>query len=199
MPARYNIAPTQEVAAVRLNAEKQREFVMLRWGLIPYWSKDAKGGFATINAMSETVDSKPAVREPFRRRRCLILADGFYEWTPTGKKAKQPFLIRLQDQTAFAFAGLWDRWRDNKASDTVIESCTIVTVPPNDLCALIHNRMPAILTSDDYAAWLGELETTLEQLKAMLKPCGLGMEAVPISSKVGNVKNDGPELVERIG
>ena len=105
MPARYNIAPTQEVAVVRLNAERQREFVMLRWGLIPFWSKDAKGGFTTINAMSETIDTKPAFREPFAKRRCLILADGFYEWQPTGEKSKQPFLLRLQDKTAFALRG----------------------------------------------------------------------------------------------
>jgi putative SOS response-associated peptidase YedK len=170
MPARYKIAPTQEVAVVRLNAEKQREFVMLRWGLIPYWSKDAKGGFTTINAMSETVDTKPAFREPFKKRRCLILADGFYEWMPTGEKSKQPFLIRMQDQAAFAFAGLWDRWKD-KGTGNVIESCTIITVPPNPVCVPIHNRMPAILARDDYAAWMGEIDATVEQLKAMLKPC----------------------------
>jgi len=182
---------------MRLDGEKQREFVMLRWGLIPYWSKDAKSGFATINAMCETIETKPAFREPFQRRRCLILADGFYEWMPTGEKSKQPYLIRMADESAFAFAGLWDRWRD-KATDTVIESCTIVTVPPNDLCAPIHNRMPAILNSDGYAAWLGEIETTPGQLKAMLKPCPAPMEAMPVSSKVGNVKNDGPELIERV-
>ncbi len=95
MPARYNIAPTQEVAVVRLNAEKQREFVMLRWGLIPYWAKDMKIAFSTINAMAETLATKPAFREAFARRRCLVLADGFYEWMPTGAKQKQPYLIRM--------------------------------------------------------------------------------------------------------
>jgi len=194
MPARYNIAPTQEVAVVRLDAERHREFVTLRWGLIPYWSKDAKSGFSTINAMSETVDTKPAFREPFAKRRCLVLADGFYEWVPTGEKSKQPFLIRMQDQSAFAFAGLWDRWRD-KASGTTIESCTIITVPPNDVCAPIHDRMPAILAREDYAAWLGEVEGRAPELKNMLKPCPMKMETVPISTKVNNVKNEGRGLV----
>jgi putative SOS response-associated peptidase YedK len=106
MPPRYNIAPTQEVAAVRLNAEKQRELVMLRWGLIPYRAKDVKIAFSTINAMSESVSEKPAFREAFTKRRCLVLADGFYEWQPTGAKTKQPYLIRMLDQQPFAFAGL---------------------------------------------------------------------------------------------
>jgi len=171
---------------------------MLRWGLIPYWAKDMKIGFSSINGMAETLEQKPAFRDSFKSRRCLILADGFYEWQPTGEKSKQPFLIQMQDQSAFAFAGLWDRWRD-KASGNVIESCTIVTVPPNEVCAPIHDRMPAILDRNDYAAWLGETEVPTEQLKRMLKPCaGAAMLAVPISTRVNNVRNEGAELIERI-
>ena len=199
MPARYNIAPSQEVLAIRLNREmKQREAVMLRWGLIPYWAKDIKIGFSTINAKCETVADKPAFREAFAKRRCLVLADGFYEWQPTGAKTKQPYLIRMLDQQPFAFAGLWERWHD-KANGETIESCSIITCPPNEVCAPIHNRMPAILAREDYAAWLGETEATADELKALLKPCPPEiMEAVPISLRVGSVKNDGPELIERV-
>jgi putative SOS response-associated peptidase YedK len=196
MPARYNIAPTQDVAVVRLNPEtKRREFVMLRWGLIPYWAKDIKIAFSTINAMAETLATKPAFREAFVQRRCLVLADGFYEWIATGAKQKQPYLIRMLDQQPFAFAGLWERWKDGERGD-VIESCTIVTVPPNDVCAPIHDRMPAILTPSDYARWLGEIEATPEELRAVLKPCPMPMEAVKVSPKVNQSKVDAPEVFE---
>ena len=119
MPARYNIAPTQDVGAMRLNAAGEREFVMLRWGLIPYWAKDIKVGFSTINAMCESVAEKPTVKEAFAKRRCLVLADGFYEWQPTGTKTKQPYLIRTLDQQPFAFAGLWERWHDKARGETI--------------------------------------------------------------------------------
>lgn len=199
LPARYNVAPTQEVAVVRRSRETgKREFVMLRWGLIPYWAKDSKIGFSTINAMCETLSEKPTFREAFAKRRCLILADGFYEWQPTGAKTKQPFLIRMADESPFAFAGLWERWT-NKATGESIESCTIVTTPPNPLCAPIHDRMPAILEPDDYRAWLGEIEATADELRGILKPCPLDMVAVPIGTKVNNVKNEGPELIQEMG
>jgi putative SOS response-associated peptidase YedK len=198
MPARYNIAPTQDVGVVQLNRYGQREFAMLRWGLIPYWAKDMKIAFSTINAMAETLATKPAFREAFQHRRCLVLADGFYEWVPTGAKQKQPYLIRMLDQQPFAFAGLWERWHERQRDD-VIESCTIVTVPPNDVCAPIHDRMPAILSRDDYSQWLGEVETTPEELRAMLKPCAAPIEAVAVSTKVNSPKNEGPELLECVG
>src|SRR6185437_6493030 len=199
MPARYNIAPTQDVAVVLLNREtKERELVMLRWGLIPYWAKDVKIAFSTINAMCESIADKQAFKEAFAKRRCLVLADGFYEWQPTGAKTKQPYLIRMLDQQPFAFAGLWERWHDKERGD-MIESCTIVTVPPNALCAPIHNRMPAILAREDYAAWLGEVEASADELKGLLKPCPPElMEAVKIGPAIGNVKNDGPELIDRV-
>ena len=197
MPARYNIAPTQDVPVVRLNAEtKERELVFVRWGLIPYWAKDIKIGFSTINAMCESVAEKAAFKEAFARRRCLVLADGFYEWVETAPKQKQPYLIRFLDQQPFAFAGLWERWRDKARGDT-IESCTIITCPSNALCAPIHDRMPAILAKEDYGAWLGEVEATAEELKALLKPCPeAGMEAVKVSTKVNQSKVDAPEIFE---
>ena len=195
MQPRYNIAPTQDVAVVRLDAQGQREFVMLRWGLIPYWAKDMKIAFSTINAMAETLTTKPAFREAFAQRRCLVLADGFYEWIATGAKQKQPYLIRMLDQQPFAFAGLWERWKDRERGE-VIESCTIITVPPNDVCAPIHDRMPALLAHEDYAKWLGEVEATPEQLHALLRPCGEKMEAVKVSPKVNQSKVDSPEIFE---
>ena len=197
---RYNIAPTQEVAVVRYDpAAKARTLDFLRWGLVPFWAKDVKIGYSLINAMGETVADKPSFREAFKKRRCLVPADGFYEWQPTGGKAKQPYLIQMLDHAPFAFAGLWESWQD-KATGEVIQSCTIITCPPNTLTAPIHNRMPAILAREDYAAWLGEEAASPERLKAMLKPFdAAAMEAVAISTKVNSVKNDGPELVERVG
>lgn len=195
MPARYNIAPTQDVAAVRLDQAGRRELVMLRWGLVPYWAKDVKIAFSTINAMAETLATKPAFREALAQRRCLILADGFYEWIATDAKQKQPYLIRMLDQTPFAFAGLWERWKDRERGE-VIESCTIITVPPNEVCAPIHDRMPAILAREDYAKWLGVLPASADELRALLKPCPAPMEAVPVSTKVNSPKNEGPELLE---
>jgi putative SOS response-associated peptidase YedK len=198
MPARYNIAPTQDVAVVRLNAQGEREFAMLRWGLIPYWAKDIKIAFSTINAIAETLATKPAFREAFLHRRCLVLADGFYEWVATGAKQKQPYLIRVLDQQPFGFAGLWERWKDRERGD-VIESCTIVMVPPNDICAPIHDRMRAILARDDYAKWLGEVEATPGELRTMLKACRVPMEAVKVSPKVNQSKVDSPEVFEVLG
>lgn len=199
MPPRWNIAPTQDVPVVRLDHDtKERALAMMRWGLIPYWAKDVKIGYSTINAMCETVATKPAFREAFAQRRCLVLADGFYEWTPTSAKTKQPYLIRMLDQQPFAFAGLWERWRDKERADT-IESCTVITCPPNAICAPIHDRMPAIFAQEDYAAWLGESEATPEQLRAMLRPCPAeDMEAVKVSVKVNNAKNEGAGILEPV-
>ena len=120
-----------------------------------WWAKDAKLGLSTINAKAETVASKPALRDAFRERRCLVIADGFYERKKLGAKTKQPYLIQVRDHEPFAFAGHWERWRD-RAHDVVLETTTIITTEPNELCAPIHNRMPAILARDDYAAWLDE-------------------------------------------
>ena len=194
----YNIAPTQDIAVVRRH-EHSRQLAMLRWGLIPWWAKDAKLGLSTINAKAETVASKPAFRDAFKERRCLVIADGFYEWKKLDAKTKQPYLIQMRDHEPFAFAGLWDRWRD-RAKDVVLETATIITTEPNELCAPIHNRMPAILARDDYAAWLGEKPAEPAELLTMLKPYPAAeMEAIPIGRRIGNVKFDDPALIEPVG
>ena len=201
-PARFNVAPTQNVPAVRLktqagsagpDAALERELVALRWGLVPYWAKDLSIGARMINARAESLAEKPAFRAAFRARRCLIPADSFYEWrkTPTGK---QPYRIGLDGGTPaemplFAFAGLWERW--DKAGDGVpVESCTIVTTDANELLRPIHERMPVILAPADYAAWL-DPATPLQVAYALLKPYPAeAMTAYPISTRVNSVRND---------
>jgi putative SOS response-associated peptidase YedK len=144
---RYNIAPTQDVAVVRLNpSTEKRELSMLRWGLIPFWAEDPKVGYSTINARAETVATKPSFREAFKKRRCLVVADGFYEWQRTDGQ-KQPYLIHLKDNSPFAFAGLWERWRKGEQA---IESCSIIVTEPNAVLEPIHDRMPVILSPEDY-------------------------------------------------
>ncbi|MCG8360228.1 MAG: SOS response-associated peptidase [Kiloniellales bacterium] len=203
---RYNVAPTQEVPAVRLSkpeddGEEQpagkRTLVMLRWGLIPFWAKDVKIGYKTINARAETVADKPAFREAFKKRRCLILADGFYEWRGT-KDDKQAFRITLADGGPFAFAGLWESWRD-KAAERRIESCTIIVTNANDTLSAIHERMPVILSPGDHAAWLDPAAEP-ETLKALLRPLpSETVTATPVSAHVNKVANDDPLCLEPAG
>lgn len=199
LPARYNIAPTQDVLAVLGGAERnQRRGEMMRWGLVPFWAKDTKIGYSLINAKAETVAERPAVREAFKKRRCIIPADGFYEWQKTDSKRKQPYLITLKSDRPFGFAGLWEKWTD-KASGEVIGSCTIITTEPNALCAPIHNRMPVILDPGDYARWLGEWPVISNELQEMLRPYyAKPMKAVKIGSRIGNVKYDEPSLIEPV-
>ena len=169
----------------------------LRWGLIPFWAKDAKVGYSMINAKAETITEKSSFREPFKSRRCIIPADGFYEWKQTGPKTKQPYAIVMKDRSVFGFAGLWERWKDKASGGELVESCTIVTTEPNAVCAPIHNRMPVILEPEGYATWLGEREASQDELLGLLRPYSAEkMTAFPIGRKVGNVKNDGPELLE---
>jgi putative SOS response-associated peptidase YedK len=145
---RWNIAPTQRVPIVRQDRkEPKRTFCLVRWGLIPYWAKEPSIGLKTINAMSETAADKPAFRDAMRRHRCLVLADGFYEWKRIGARDKQPYSFSMIDDSAFAFAGLWERWR-NPAGEFV-ETCTILTTKPNSLVADVHDRMPVILKPED--------------------------------------------------
>jgi putative SOS response-associated peptidase YedK len=170
----------------------------MRWGLIPYWAKDLKIGFSTINAMAETVDTKPVFREAFKRRRCLVPIDAFYEWQKLGPKEKQPYAIALADRSIMALAGLWETWR-SPINETV-RSFTIVTTMPNELCAPIHNRMPAILAPDAWPVWLGESEViadTVKDLVAQPYPAE-GMTCWPVSARVGNVRNNDPSLIEPI-
>src|SRR5580700_1122645 len=150
----YNVAPQSFQPVVRLNPEtSDRELARMRWGLVPFWSRDAKIAYSTINAKAETVATSPTFREALKRRRCLVPADGFYEWQKLGEKNKQPYAIALTDGSPLAFAGLWERWVD-KVTKELLETYTIITTEPNELTASIHNRMPVILAPKDYERWM---------------------------------------------
>lgn len=204
LPARFNIAPTQDVAVVRwLDDEKRRALSLLRWGLVPHWADDPSIGSRMINARSESVAEKPSFRSAFARRRCLVPADGFYEWqqhVPKGAK-KQPFRIRRRDRQPFAFAGLWETWKGPKggpALDHPLETVTIVTTTANGVLKPLHERMPVILAEDDYAAWL-DPETSGEAAGALLRPCPEDwLEAYPVSTRVNSVRNDDPSCVDLV-
>jgi putative SOS response-associated peptidase YedK len=191
---RYNIAPTQPVAAVRIRGEsEERELVLLRWGLIPFWAKDLGIGSRMINARSETVAEKPSFRTAFRRRRCLVLADGFYEWQKING-AKQPVYVSLQDREAFAFAGLWERWEGPE--NGVVESCTLLTCEPNELLRPIHSRMPVILDPKDYSLWLDHGVQDATRLQSLLSPYASGrMQAYAVSRYVNSPRNQGPQCI----
>jgi putative SOS response-associated peptidase YedK len=193
---RFNIAPSQPVPVVRLAAEQpqpQRELVWLRWGLIPSWAKDPAIGNRLINARAETAAEKPAFRAALRRRRCLVAADGFYEWQRFGK-AKQPYFIHLRGDRPFAFAGLWESWEGPDSSP--IESCTLLTTEANELLRPIHNRMPVILPADDYQPWLNPAVERPEQLAPLLRPYPAGeMAADPVSTFVNSPANEGPQCI----
>ncbi len=176
---RYNIAPTEAILAIANNQADRIE--PFRWGLIPFWAKDPKIGSPMINARAETLGEKPAFRNALLRRRCLVPADGFYEWKKTpGVKAKTPMHIRLRSGALFAFAGLWETWRSPDGS--VIPSCTLITTQPNELMAGIHDRMPVILKPADYQAWLDPAERDAGELAALLQPYPAAeMEARPVA------------------
>jgi len=197
LPPHYNIAPSQSVAAVRqLPDDGGRELVWLRWGLVPFWAKELDIGARMINARSETVAQKPAFRAAFRQRRCLVLADGFYEWQKQAG-SKQPFFIRLADGRPFAFAGLWEHW---DGPEGAVESCTILTTEPNDLIRPLHNRMPIILPPTDYALWLDRSVQEPRQLQPLLRPYpAQDMMAYPVSLWVNSPQNDGPRCIEPAG
>ncbi len=192
---RYNIAPSQEVAVVRrLPDDRERKLAMLRWGLIPAWSKDPTKGAQPINAMAETAAEKPMFRDAFKRRRCLVPADGFYEWKQEGGR-KQPVYIHMKDGEPFAFAGLWERWV--REEDELIESCTILTTEPNGLLEPIHNRMPVILDPKDYEQWLDPDVQEVTRLKPILHPyLPEQMTYYPVNLRVNNPRNDDALCVE---
>jgi putative SOS response-associated peptidase YedK len=190
LDARYNIAPKQEVLILRGG----HEAALARWGLIPSWAKDAKIGKRHINARAETVASKPSFRSAFKSRRCLVVADGFFEWQKTTGKTKQPFYIRLTDEKPFGFAGLWERW--HAPDDEVVESCSIITTDPNELMQPIHNRMPVILDRGAHDRWL-DPKSDPADLGELLKPFSADrMVATPISTFVNSPKNQGPACIE---
>lgn len=184
---RYNVAPSQQVPVVRLR-EGRRELAALQWGLVPAWARDLAIGQKLINARAETVAEKPSFRAALRARRCLVLADGFYEWQ-LAEGRKQPWYFQLRDGRPFAFAGLWERWQSPGVDP--LESCTIVTTEANELVAPVHARMPVILSLEGSARWLAGGQT--EELQALLAPFPAdGMRAHPVSPRVNNPANDDP-------
>jgi len=196
--ARWNIAPTQQVAIIRQHPiEPRRIFSLARWGLVPYWAKDSSIGLKTINAVSETAAEKPAFRDALRLRRCLIPADGFYEWKRTSSKEKQPYQIQMADSSSFAFAGLWERWR--APDDEIIETCTILTTKPNALVSEVHDRMPAIVAADDYDLWLDPGIKDPTHVADCLRPFNANlMKKYAVSTRVNRPGNDDEECAREV-
>jgi putative SOS response-associated peptidase YedK len=194
---RYNIAPTQPVPIIRQHPkEPRRELSLVRWGLIPSWAKDTSGSAQMINARSETAATKPAFRDALAGRRCLVPADGFYEWRRTGK-AKQPYCFEVNDGELFAFAGIWERWKD--PSGQWIKSCSILTTTPNAVTSAVHDRMPVILDPINYDLWLDPGMKNVEALSEMLKPYHAGaMRSFPVSNRVNHVANDDAECSQPV-
>ncbi|MFA6162195.1 MAG: SOS response-associated peptidase [Methylobacter sp.] len=194
---RYNIAPTQNIPIVR-EEEGKRRFALARWGLIPHWAKDMKIGYHTINARAETVAEKPAFRNAYKHRRCMIPADGYFEWQVVpDSKTKQPWFIALQDREPMAFAGLWERWRSPEGEE--LESCSIIVTDANKIMRPIHDRMPVILAPEDWDAWLETDAKDAGSLQILLKPYPAeGMAAWPVSTKVNSPRNDSVECMEQI-
>jgi putative SOS response-associated peptidase YedK len=194
IPPSWNVCPTDPVLVAVLSEDGKRMPQQMRWGLVPWWAKDVKVGFSSINARAETVDKTPAFRDAWKRgQRCLVITDGFYEWK---KPEKQPYAVAMAGDEMMVMAGLWDEWKSARGER--IRSCTIITCPPNAIAGALHDRMPVILEARDWAKWLGEEAATPEELKALLVP--FPDEAVKIwpvnRTKIGNVRNKGPEVVQ---
>jgi putative SOS response-associated peptidase YedK len=189
---RYNIAPTQEVISVLQNGEAHLE--LLRWGLIPSWAKEESIGSKMINARAETLAEKPSFKRLLHSKRCLVVSDGFYEWKQEGRGPKTPMYITLKDDDLFAFAGLWDAWKD--ADGLVIRTCTIITTEPNELMASIHTRMPAILSRDAREIWLDTAIRDEHALLPLLTPYPADQMSVrPVSRLVNDPRREGAELI----
>lgn len=192
----YNVAPQTFQPVVRLNRDTgEREIVLMRWGLVPFWSKDQKIASSTINAKAETVTKSPAFREALAHRRCLVPADAFYEWQKLDAKTKQPYAIAMKSGEMYAFAGLWERWKDANTS-TPLETFTVITTDPNEVVAPFHNRMPVILPRKDYERWLAPCDPGRLPLDLLRPYPAESMTAWKVDVRVGNVKNDNPELIE---
>ena len=196
---RYNICPTQPAMCIRWDKHLTVEAIQLRWGLVPSWAKDLKVGARMINARSETVASKPSFRSAFKKRRCLVIADGFYEWMKIGR-TKQPYYITLTDHSPFAMAGLWETWNDPHSEDSSpIETCTILTTEANEIMQPLHDRMPVILDSDQQKFWLDTGYQDQTQLEKTLVPYDSQlMQTYPVSPLVNKVGNDTAECIEPI-
>ncbi len=192
LTARYNIAPTQPVLTVRQARDGQRRAEEMRWGLVPHWAKDPRIGARMINARSETAADKPAFRDALRHRRCLVPADGFYEWAPAGRGPKQPLHIARPDHGLFAFAGLFERWR--ALDESWLETCTLLTTDSNRRLASIHDRMPVILPPADWVLWLDPAVHDPERLQALLVPAPEGaLEATAVGVRVNKPEHDDAE------
>jgi len=193
---RYNIAPSQNSPTLVVK-EDRRVLVMMRWGLVPFWAKEASIGYKIINAKSETLTEKPSFRKPFKEKRCLVLADGFYEWEKTDKKNKAPYRFVLKNRQPFAFAGLWDVWKTPEG-DTLL-SFTIITTRANELMERIHDRMPVILNEKDEAKWLDPEFKDTDKLSSLLQPYpSEQMVAYKVSTIVNSPKNDTPSCIEPV-
>jgi len=194
---RYNIAPTQRVLVIRQHPKEPcRDLSLVRWGLIPSWAKEASGAAGMINARSESATTKPAFRDALKSRRCLIPADGFYEWMRAGK-TKQPYCFEVDKGELFAFAGLWERWKDPNGN--WIKSCSILTTTPNAVTAPFHDRMPVILNPDNYDLWLDPGFTDVAAVSEMLKPYDARvMRCFPVSTRINHAVNDDAECAKPI-
>jgi putative SOS response-associated peptidase YedK len=194
-PPSWNAAPTDLLPVVRYDGRAgERSLDLLRWGLVPHWAKDMNVGFANINAKAEGIENRPAFRDAFERRRCLVPVNNFYEWRKTGT-GKQPYAVVLADDSLMALAGLWENWRS--PAGEWIRTFAIITTRPNALCAELHDRMPAVLGPEAWPIWLGEEPSDLRQLKALLAPYpSEAMTSWPVSAHVGNVKNNDPNLIK---
>jgi len=194
---RYNIAPTQLVPIIRQNPKQPvRELSLFRWGLVPRWAKDSSVAAKMINARSETASTNPAFSDALKFRRCLVLADGFYEWQKTGK-VKQPYCFEINDGELFAFAGIWDRW--NEASSKPLETCSILTTNPNAVTSSVHDRMPVILNPDSYDLWLDPGMKDVSAVSELLRPYDARlMRCYPVSSRINSAVNDDEECCRRV-
>jgi putative SOS response-associated peptidase YedK len=192
--SRYNIAPSTMVPAIRAGSEDRgREAVALQWGLVPFWSKDAKTGAKLANARAEGIAGKPAFREPFRKRRCVVPASGFYEWQTIGR-LKQPWYFHLRDDQPFVFAGLWERWRS--ADGVELQTCSLITTTPNERVRPLHDRMPVILRGGAIDTWLDPAISEPGTLEPLLRPIAADeMLATPVSPLVNSVRNESPDCI----
>ena len=190
---RYNIAPTQYLAAIRNVEGEGRELVMLRWGLVPFWAKDPAIGNRMINARAETVAEKPSYRNAYKHRRCIVLADGFYEWRREGE-IKTPYYISLASGEPFALAGLWENWQDKEGGES-LQTTTLVTTDANDFMQPLHHRMPVILEASSATEWLAGSNELLDDVPSITPP----LQAWPVDRRVNNARNEGEELVRAVG